>query len=166
MRTFLQQHAASVIGTLSGFDRLRFRGTLRSIANAGGLTSYLNCIGVLMKDFKHYVLQVTDQIRTATIQLARDAGRPIQFVKPSARKELIARDIAERDGIKEGLIAVLSCVEPCMSFDLRSDRAKGKLVLVPKARQCLHYYQYHQHPVFGFMHVRGHSTYRPTFRGR
>ena len=38
MHEFVQRHGASVIGMLSGFDRLLFRGTLRRIANAAGLT--------------------------------------------------------------------------------------------------------------------------------
>jgi hypothetical protein len=37
-------------------------------------------------------------------------------------KEKTARDIAERDGIIEGLIAILSTVEPCMSFEIFRNR--------------------------------------------
>jgi len=41
MNEFVQRNAASVIGILSGFDRLLFRGTLRRIASASGLSSFL-----------------------------------------------------------------------------------------------------------------------------
>lgn len=37
-------------------------------------------------------------------------------------KEDIARKIQERDGVKEGLICVLKCVESCMSFDVRGNK--------------------------------------------
>jgi hypothetical protein len=60
----------------------------------------------------------------------------------------------QRHGVKEGLICVLTAVEPCWTFDIRSNRQTGKLELVNAYRKCLHLYHYFQHPVFGFMHVR------------
>ena len=42
MKTFVRQHEENIHGVLSGFDRLRFRGTLRSISFADGLFRYLN----------------------------------------------------------------------------------------------------------------------------
>ncbi|MBF0141353.1 MAG: hypothetical protein HQL74_13875 [Magnetococcales bacterium] len=52
MEAFLSKHASDVTGTLSGFDRLVFRGTLRGLAYASGMNSYLHAAGVLLKDFK------------------------------------------------------------------------------------------------------------------
>ena len=43
MNRFLQCYGADITGVLSGFDRLRFRGTLRLIANPRGLTSVFAC---------------------------------------------------------------------------------------------------------------------------
>ena len=58
MKSFLQKHAASrsllgstVIGILSGFDRLVFRGSLREICYAGGMRRYLSQAKVLLKGF-------------------------------------------------------------------------------------------------------------------
>jgi hypothetical protein len=48
---FLSRHAGNVIATLSGFDRLVFRGTLRMLAHRGGMMSYLWAVRVLLKDF-------------------------------------------------------------------------------------------------------------------
>ena len=45
MDQFLQQHAASVTGAVSGWDRLRFRGTLRMLANVTGLSRFLGYTG-------------------------------------------------------------------------------------------------------------------------
>ena len=50
MLEFIRQHAASVVGVIHGFDRLRFRGTLRRIASVRGLGSFLYYAGVLLKD--------------------------------------------------------------------------------------------------------------------
>ncbi len=52
MNAFLQRHDSSVSGMLSGFDRVRFRGTLRLLANAGGMGAFLAYLGVLLKNFK------------------------------------------------------------------------------------------------------------------
>jgi hypothetical protein len=41
MRSFLSKFASVVRGTLSGFDRLFFRGTLRNLAHVHGLQGYL-----------------------------------------------------------------------------------------------------------------------------
>ena len=37
MNSFIQRHADSVIGMVSGWDRLRLRGTLRMLANLTGM---------------------------------------------------------------------------------------------------------------------------------
>jgi hypothetical protein len=66
----------------------------------------------------------------------------------------VAQRIAEQDGIKEGLICVLTCVEPCVSFDIHRNRETKRLELVTRYRKCLHVYHYSSHPVLGFMNAR------------
>jgi hypothetical protein len=155
MHRFLQHYAADVTGSLSGFDRLRFRGTLRLIANARGLRNCMACLGVLVKDFKPFALKVSAQVRAAVDQVAAAAGRPMIYLPSSTtNKEAVARQLAMRDGIRTGLIGVLGCVERCRSFDIRSDKAAGRLVIESAVRKCQHYYFYYVHERFGFMHVR------------
>jgi hypothetical protein len=153
--TFLQRHASSVIGVLSGFDRVRLRGTVRLLANAGGLGAALGHVGVLLKDFKEFAMGVSKQIKSSSEQAAESANRPVLYLNSSSiSKEDTAREIARRDKIQEGLICVLKAVEPCHSFHVRRDRASKHLVLEPALRKCLHFYHYHQHPTLGFMHAR------------
>jgi hypothetical protein len=155
MLKFLQQHAASVIGVISGFDRLRFRGTWLRIANVAGLGSFLHYMGVLLKDAGQWMESRTEQVKKASLAVADRLGRPVVYVNdPSAKKEDMAREIAVRDGIKEGLVCVLTAVEPCVSFDIQRNRAKKQLELVSRWRKCLHLYHYYQHPQFGLMHMR------------
>ena len=40
MKRFLERHSDRITGTLSGFDRVLFRGTLRSIAHVSGLEQF------------------------------------------------------------------------------------------------------------------------------
>jgi len=155
MKRFLERHRDRITGTLSGFDRMLFRGTLRSIAYVNGLEIFLRSQRVLMKDFSHYIVGLSQRLVTHAKELAQAAGRPYQYL-PSSKvsKEQLALEIVERDGLKQGLICVFACVEPCHSFDLRKDRAEKKLKLVAKERKCLHLYFYYLDREFGLMHVR------------
>ena len=72
----------------------------------------------------------------------------------STNEEEIARAIALADGIKEGLICILTAVEQCQSFEIVRGRAAKELRLEPRHRKCLFLYHYQVHPRFGFMHAR------------
>jgi hypothetical protein len=155
VNSFLQRHSQSVTGMLSGFDRVRFRGTLRLLANASGLVCLLGYLGILLKDFKEYAQSASEQIKSASLEMASTTGRPIRYLSdPSIRKEEVARQIAVEDGITQGLICVLSAVEPCWSFHVHRNRQEKRLELVSGYRKCLHLYHYYQHPLMGFMHAR------------
>jgi len=152
---FLTKHARAVIGTLSGFDRLVFRGTLRLLAHCGGMMSYLWAVLGLLKDFASHAEAMTQRLLDASEALARRTGRPIRYLPSSAtNKEEIAREIARADGIKSGLICILTTVEVCQSYEIVRDRESKHLQLQPRHRKCLHLYHDQIHPVFGFMHAR------------
>ena len=155
MIAFLQRHASSVMGMISGWDRLRFRGTLRMLAHVRGLLTFLCNTRHLLKDFGQHALKWSQRVRADSLAVAEASGRPVVHLKcPSVNKEAMALQIAKRDSIKQGLIAVLTAVEPCWSYDIQSDRARGRLELIRSYRKCQHLYHYQIHPVFGFMHVR------------
>jgi len=152
---FVAKHADHVIGTLSGFDRLVFRGTLRMLVHRGSLPSYLFHVGVLLKNFGEHAQSLTAQLKDASTALAKRMARPVLYLNsPGSSKEDIARAIAEADGIQRGLICILTAVEPCLSDELVRDRANRRLELEPRHRKCLFLYHYQIHPRFGFMHAR------------
>jgi hypothetical protein len=155
MKEFLRRHAASVTGVLSGFDRLRFRGTWCLGSSVRGLGRFMGYMGVLLKDASLWMEGCTEQVKKASLAAADAQGRPVEYVNdPSARKEDIAWEIAERDGVRQGLVCVLTAVELCNSFDIQRNRQEKKLELVSRRRKCLHVYHYFQHPLFGLMHMR------------
>lgn len=155
MERFVRRHGDRIVGILSGFDRLLFRGTLRSISYVDGLDKFLSSQHVLYKDFGPYVQRLSDRLKTDAMACAADAGRPFEYVASAqVRKEDRARAIADRDQVTEGLVCVLSCVEPCHSFTIRRERERKRLRLVAGERKCLHLYFYFQDPDFGLMHVR------------
>jgi len=155
MKSFVRMLAGLVFGVLNGYDRLMFRGYLRELAYPGGMHRYVNFNGIKLTAFKPHAEKLTATLIQASQEAAQRLGRPIEYLgSPQLRKEDHARSIAARDGIRDGLIAVLSCVEPCSSFTLRGNRGSKKLEFRPELRKCLHLYHYYQHPIFGFMYAR------------
>ena len=155
MKRFIARHSERIVGCLSGFDRLVFRGTLRRIAYRDGFGRFLNATGVLLKDFGAYVSGVTATVKAASAAVARECGRPVVYLPSLAtNKEEVALEIARRDGVESGLIAVLQCVEPCLTFTVRGNRARQQLELVSELRKCLHSYHYVIDPTFGLMNAR------------
>jgi hypothetical protein len=167
MKSFIQKHEKDVMGTLSGFDRLVFRGTLRGLSFAEGMSMYLSFAGVLLKDFAKHVLDVTIRIKAASLALAERSLRPIKYLHSSqVHKEDIAREIAATDNVSQGLICVLTCVEPCQSFEIYRNREAKMLELQRRFRKCLHIYHYFFHPQFGFMSANGLEIFKNlTLRG-
>ena len=154
MQSFLTRHASCVKGVLSGFDRVRFRGTLRWLAHVEGLRGYLSYKSVLLKNFTEHAKSLTHSIKRATKELAAER-QPIEYLQSSrCSKEEVAREIAERNGVTEGLVCVLSCLEPCFTFEVGPNRATKKLELRKMFGKCLHYYFYMIDPELGWMHVR------------
>lgn len=155
MKRFIQRFSDKIIGVLSGFDRLVLRGSLRRISFPEGMMSFLWHKQVLLKEFKSYTQSVTEQLKEASCEVADRQKRPIQYL-PSSKtdKEALARKIAEKDHITEGLIAVFSCVELCQSFQIHRNAQTKKLEIECCQRKCLYLYHYFIDPQFGFMNAR------------
>ncbi|MDP1624754.1 MAG: hypothetical protein Q8L64_03185 [bacterium] len=133
-----------------------FKGYLTGFFPKGAFGVYLSRQGVLLKDFSNFVQERTKALKGHIEGLAEAAGRPLQYLSSAkgASKEDMARSIAERDGVKEGLVCVFSVLETCMSFDVQGNRATHKLEVVRRQRKCLHYYCYYLDAEFGLMHIR------------
>jgi hypothetical protein len=154
MNKFLLRFGANVSGILNGFDRLRFRGSNRSLCHAGGILAFLCWIKVLLKDFGDYAEDRTKTLCTAIEKRAFELDTPTIYVpSTSDDKEALALASAQKLDRTSGLIAVLSCVEPCRSVVVRKDE-QGLLQPGLQERKCLHYYHYYLDPKFGLMYTR------------
>jgi len=155
MNAFIQKHSKNIIGVLSGWDRIVFRGTLRLVANLSGMNSYLSYMGILMKDFKQYAKDKTAELINASVAKAHQNNRPNLYL-PSGRinKEDKALEIAKRDHITDGLICILRTVEPCITYELHRNRDAKTLDLQVLHGKCMHLYHYWYDPYFGFMGAR------------
>ena len=156
MKKFLSCHAKPVRGVLSGFDRIRFRGTFRQLAHREGMSSILSYLKVLLKDFRVFAEQSTARLQAGVEAVALKAGRAVQYLpSPQTNKEELVQKTLRENGVgKGGVIAVLSTVELCQSYEIHRNRETKHIELQPARRKCLHYYVYLQDSMFGLVHVR------------
>ena len=129
--------------------------TLRPLYQPSLMQRYLIRAGVLLKDFAAFASGWAERVRAAAHHLAEQSGRPLTYLHGSAaRKELLARELARRDGLATGLVGIWSVVEPCLTYFVRRDREQKKLVLGLAPGKCLHYYFYFLHEQLGLLHLR------------
>lgn len=155
MKNFLGMYAKSIVGAISGWDRIRFRGTIRWLANTAGINSYLSTRSILLKDFGEWAESITAKIRSQCNEQAQRLDIPMIYL-PSASidKEAYARKVMAERKVETGPICMFSTVEPCSSALLKGNRATKKLELAMAPRKCTWIYQYFNDERLGFGHTR------------
>jgi hypothetical protein len=155
MKAFLERNQTAIVGVLSGFDRIRFGGSFPCMNYLKGFDKFLGAMGVLYKDFGKFAEGVSDRIKAHARKFAERYGREVVYLESSSIcKEETALRIAERDKITQGLVCVLSCVEPCATYSVRKNPKTKHLELISATRKCLFLYFYFLDREFGLMHVR------------
>ena len=111
---------------------------------------FLDRLGVhITHDSGQFVTEASSKVIAHAEALAKKAGRPFTYQDRVVHgKDDLARQIAVRDGITEGLICVFSTVEPAMCFGLAGGAIR------PRLRKCLHLYIYVIDRELGFIHIR------------
>jgi len=122
MENFIAKHADKIQGTLSCFDRLLFRGHLPFFSGAA-MAEFLDGRRVRRPELKGFLLGQASRLKEHARWMALREGRPFQYFQGRVRKEELARQIAERDRIEQGLVCAFSTLEPCPTFSLRWDHA-------------------------------------------
>jgi hypothetical protein len=151
MEAFIAKHAAKIQGTLSCFDRVLFRGYL-PLMNGFAMADFLRIKQIDRWKLKPFVLEQAERIKKHAHRMLSQTGRPHQYLSEPVRKEDLARKIAERDSISEGLVCVFSVVEPCRTFSLVWKDHKAWLR--PAKRKCLQLYYYFLDRQLGLIHVK------------
>ena len=96
MQDFINKYRDQINGTLSGFDRLVFRGTLRRLnygywdqnlqsVVAQGMEQYLWQNHILFKDYLDHVKQVSQKVKQASVKPFESQGLPVQFFGEQGR---------------------------------------------------------------------------------
>lgn len=143
------------MGILHSFDRIRFQGSLRYLYCADIFKEYLSKAKVLCKQFKEFATGLSAEVCQKAEELAQSMGRPFTYFGNSRySKEEEVQKIVHRDRIKEGLVTVLRCVEPCRTYKMRGNYQTKMLEPHLEYGKCLHLYFYVQHHRFGLLHLR------------
>ena len=142
-------HADQIAGTLTTVDRMIVHGHLRRFFFGGGMGLLLGLLKVRLRDFGKFAFDVSEQIKHHAQQWAASTSRPFLYQDRVVKgKDDLARQIARRDGIRDGLICVFSTLELASCFAFRGGQ------VVRSFRKCLHLYFYLIDREFGFMHLR------------
>ena len=149
MQQFIARFEDQIQGTLSGFDRVVFRGTLRRLTHPQGMKMYLIQNGLLCKQYQDHVKQISQELKEASLEPFRREQLPIQHVYDGkSDKDEIARAVAAQRGIKEGNVCALTALELSPTFQ------HEKTSMAVRRRPNLAIYHYRLDPLFGWCHAR------------
>jgi len=149
MKQFIAKFEEHIEGTLSGFDRVVFRGSLRRLTHPDGMRMYLVQNGVLCKEYEDHVKKVSQDLKQASLEPFRQRGLPVEHISdPKANKEEMARALAAKHNVQEGDVCALTAMELTPTF-----RHQKKAMAV-HFRPTLVIYHYRIDPEFGWMHAR------------
>ena len=149
---FLNQFQSLIVCVLSCFDRVIFKGYL-PFHSVGALNSWVDHglrirRAVFIKQLEQRSQELVDHGKA----LAEKAGRPYEYRQSWFRKERLIQEIASRDNVTEGLIAVLCVQETCRTVKLAHGDKRPRLIFAKRPQRVLYYYFIDRS--FGLMYVR------------
>jgi len=149
MKQFIARFEDQIQGTLSGFDRVVFRGSLRRLTHSQGMKMYLIQNGILCKQYEDHVKAVSQALKEASLEPFRREQLPIRHIfNPRTDKDEIARTVAAERGIRHGNVCALTAMELSPTF--RHEKTR----MAVRWRPSLVIYHYQIDPRFGWCHAR------------
>jgi hypothetical protein len=151
---FCVKHQDKIRGVLSCFDRVIFRGYL-PLSYAQGAEGFLYRQKVQLKNFKDYAPQIAERVKSHVKGLVEQAGAPFRHLPTKEPMEQQARQLAQQNDIREGIVCGYSQLETCRSyrFEYQGNRPR----LRADFRRCLVLYVFVMHAVLGLIHVKIHT---------
>ena len=156
MKTLLERFKGIVNGTLSGFDRIAFKGFLMPLMYAKGVMDFCRSNGILNKDYKKWMQKQTKcLVENANQYGIEQCGSGIMKIPTwRIRKEELVHKHQKEKNIEQGLIGVWSCLESGTSYRATFCPKVGYPQLERYPTRCKHLYFYFDHSEFGFMNIR------------
>lgn len=156
MKKFKERFSDLVKGSISGFDRIVFKGFILPLMSAGEVQRFCRNKSILNKDYKSWMMAQTKNIIEHADRYAKDnCGCGIIHLPTwRTRKEALAHERQQQEQIASGLIGVWSCLEAGSSYRARYCAATGYPQLQKYQTRCKHLYFYCDDPEFGFMNIR------------
>ncbi len=156
MKEFIKRFSSLVKGTISGFDRIVFKGLVLPLMSPTAVMSFCRSRGVLNKDYKKWMMTQTAGLIESAEQYARDTcGRGVEYISSwRVRKEVLAHERQKAENIEKGLIGVWSCLENGSSYRAVYSKTNGYPQLQNYQTRCKHLYFYFDDKELGFMNIR------------
>ena len=156
MKKFIERFSGLVKSSISGFDRIVFKGFILPLMSAGEVMRFCSFQGILNKDYKSWMMTQTKNIIEHAERYAKDnCGRGIIHLPTwRTRKEALAHERQQQEQITSGLIGVWSCLEAGSSYRARYSATTGYPQLQNYQTRCNHLYYYFDDPELGFMNIR------------
>lgn len=156
MKKLIERFSSLVKGSLSGFDRIVFKGLVLPLMSAKEVLNFCRAKGILNKDYKSWMMDQTKNITEHAEHYAKEhCGKGVIHILTSrTRKETLAHQRQQQEQITSGLIGVWSCLEAGSSYRAHYCAATGYPQLQNYQTRCNHLYFYFDDPEFGFMNIR------------
>lgn len=156
MKKLIERFSGLVKSSLSGFDRIVFKGFILPLMSAGEVLRFCRNRGILNKDYKSWMMAQTKDIIGQADQYAKDNCGDGIIALPTwrIRKETVAHERQQQKQMTSGLIGVWSCLEAGSSYRARYCAATGYPQLQNYQTRCNHLYFYFDDPELGFMNIR------------
>jgi len=156
MKLFIDRFSDLVKGTISGFDRIVFKGLVLPLMSASEVMTFCRYKGILNKNYKMWIMKQTKIIINNADRYARvNCGHPIIHIPTwRIRKEKLAHERQKKEQILSGLIGVWSCLERGSSYRAAYCAEAGFPQLKHYQVQCKHLYFYFDDSEYGFMNIR------------
>jgi len=156
MKSFIDRFSNLVKGTISGFDRIVFKGLVLPLMSASEVMTFCRARGILNKNYKEWIMDQTKSIINYADQYGRiHCGRPVIHIPTwRIRKEKLAHEQQRKEQISTGLIGVWSCLEQGSSYRAVYCAEAGFPQLRHYQVQCKHLYFYFDDSEYGFMNIR------------
>ena len=150
---FITKFTSVIVGVLSCFDRVIFKGHL-ALAAPCELEYFVDrVLKVRRSDFiKTLAPHYSDQLVDHAQNWARKAARTYEYRTGQFRKDQWAQGLIRNQRISQGLVGVLCTLETCPSFALVPGPQRPQFVSRNRQQRVLYYY--FLDPQFGLIHVR------------
>ena len=156
MKKLIERFSGLVKGTITGFDRIVFKGFILPLMSAEGAMKFCGYNNILNKDYKKWMMKQTKCLIEAANQYGKDGcGQGIIPIRTwRTRKEALAHKRQIDEKIENGLIGIWSCLESASSYRARYCERSGYPQLRNYQTRCKHLYFYFDHNEYGFMNIR------------
>jgi len=113
MKKFIERFSSLVKGSITGFDRIVFKGFVLPLMYAKGAMQFCGMRGILNKNYKNWMIEQSASISKAADEYGKkNCGKDVVSLPTwRIRKEELAHNQQKAEQIESGLIGIWSCLE-------------------------------------------------------